>query len=274
MNPDDLKHRLAQDSDEADDPEAFAGLARHLAEWHAPAPDPQTTWALMQQLEAEFTPPSARYVWQNWWPLLLIRSQIRVVQREIWVASALVMALGTVVTLSTDSASVPLAMIAPLVAAFGVALLYDSDVEQMLELENATGVSTQMLLLARLTLVFGFDLVLAVSGSVVLVLVQTDVSLWPLVLSWLAPMAFLSALSFLLSVVLTDAIVSAVFSLGIWAAHLLLRNFPDQHSLLIRLLAMPGLSDTAHFGFLFVAAGLLLLAALWLVNYEEAPYQG
>ncbi|MBZ0291131.1 MAG: hypothetical protein K8L99_01065 [Anaerolineae bacterium] len=247
-------------------------IIEQLGKWQAPQPSHQQTASLIDLLSAKL-PAQQLSRWQRlreWWPLLLIRSQMRVVQREIWIASALVMILGTLVTLAMNTMMInALAIIAPLVAAFGVALLYDSNTEHVLELENATGASVQVLLLARLTLVFGFDLVMGILGSVILATTQTHISLWPLVLSWLAPMAFLSALAFLLSVLVVDAIIGAVVSLGLWALHIFLRSTPADHTLMIAILSMPGLNTPGNYGLLFAAALLLTTVALWVVGSVE-----
>lgn len=268
MNDEQLRRLLAEDvGDEADQ---ILPTVQHLANWEAPHPIPQQTASLVERLSMEL-PVEHHTRWRvgEWWPLLLIRSQIRVVQREIWITSVLVMALGTIVTLAVDhTAVIPLAILAPVVAAFGVALLYDSNIEQMLELEDTTGASVQILLLARLTLVFGFNLVLAISGSVLLAAIQPDISLWPLVLSWLAPMAFLSALAFLLSVLVVDATVSTVISLGLWGLHIFLRAMPNPTTI-IAILSMPGLNTPANYGLLFATATLLTGVALWLVSSVE-----
>ena len=230
----------------------------------------------MKHLLSELPQPTVaasrgvRQLIRDWWPLLLVQAQLRVVRREIWAASALVMVLGTLVTLMDNAPSglSPIAIFAPLVAAVGVAFLYDNDVEQMLEIENTTAASARLLLLTRLTLVFGFDLVLGLVGSVTLSLFHADVLLWPLVLSWLVPMAFLSATSFLLSVVLGDALIGSVFGLMVWGLHVWMQTFPD-NSPLMQLLVLHGLNSPQYRGFLLVISGLLIWMALWIVGRED-----
>lgn len=268
-----LYHMLRDDLDTPEEADDLLPVVMHLRKWSAPQATTEQTSALLSKLAAEL-PVQRRSRWQQVtesWPLLLVRSQVRVVGHGIWVASALVMLLGTIITLATfqSSGTVLLALVAPIVAAIGVALLYDSDIEQMLELENTTAASAHLLLLARLTLVFGFNLLLGLAGSLVLALVRTEVSLWPLVLSWLAPMAFLSALAFLLSVLFVDALVSTAVSLTLWGLHVALRTFPLDRTTLTYLLSLPGLNQPINQPVLFLSAGLLLLAALWLVQMGE-----
>jgi hypothetical protein len=159
------------------------------------------------------------FSWQ--WAWLLLRLQVWVVRREIWAASALVMALGTLVTLTmsgpySSGGTLPLVLVAPIVAAGGMAFLYGPAVDPALEIELATPASSRLILLARLVLVFGFDLGLGLAMSVVLAVLQPEVSLWPLVMDWLAPMAFLSTLAFLLTVLSTDPGLSVLVSLVLW----------------------------------------------------------
>lgn len=265
---DKLRALLHEDLDSAEEADA---LSQQLSTWKAPAVDQRQTTALIDRLASELQPgrkPLAQRILE-WWPLLLLRSQYHVVRGEIWWASAFVMALGTVVTLLSpqqEGAYLPIAALAPVVAAVGVALLYDTDVQQVLELENATRASIRLLLLSRLTLVFGFNLLLALTASVVLSVLQSDISLWPLVLSWLAPMSFLCALAFLLSVVFVDPVAGSLFSLGVWGLHIFMKSF-ETSNMWLYALSMPGLSDGRVW--LFGAAAVIVGVALWLVGYTE-----
>lgn len=277
-NDEKLQSMLLEDTDSAEQASALLATARQLRGWRAPETTVEATNSLVARLVAEL--PPARQPWSsrvfNAWPVLLLRSQARVVRSEIWLASALVIALGTFVTLTADSAAsvetLPLAVLAPIVAAIGIALLYDTDNEPMLELENATPASLRLLLLARLTLVFGFDLALGLAGSVLLAALRSEVSLWPLVMSWLAPMAFLSALGFFLSVVFIDSLAGALFSLGLWGLHIVLRAAQPQN-VLIAALSLPGLAAPEMRPLLFALAGALLAVALWLAGRIE-PHSG
>lgn len=212
-------------------------------------------------------PKTRRERLREWYPAAVLTSQARVIRGEIWAASALVMLIGVLVTLFTPSLNL-LSMLAPIAAAAGVALLYDDDSARVLELEASTRTSKSSLLLARLTLVFGFNLVLALLGSVVLSIFRAEFVLMPLVLSWLAPMAFLSALAFLLSVLLVDTLASAAVSLLLWALHQILKSQSVTNELLI-LLSMRGLSDPSNRPMLFITAAILVAAAILVVEFHE-----
>ncbi|MCB9451573.1 MAG: hypothetical protein H6672_09040 [Anaerolineaceae bacterium] len=268
-----LRALLAEDVESTESAEALLPLVTHLEMWSAPSPSAAATASLIETLLPELPPQeSRRERVLSWWPLLLLRAQLRVVRGEIWWSTALVMLLGVVVTLATyDPASpglLPFTVLSPIMAAVGVALLYDSDIQLVLELESTTPVSTRLLLLARLTLVFGFNLFLGSVGSVALALFQSDLSLWPLILSWLAPMTFLSCFAFFLSVLTEDTFVGMVAGLFVWGLHVVMQNFPFQDVVSL-VLSLPGLTAAEGRPLLFVAALFLLVVALWLAGMND-----
>jgi hypothetical protein len=205
------------------------------------------------------------------WGLLVLGAQLRIVHRFTWVASLLVMALGFVVTLMLyrpgTGAELPFVIIAPLVAALGVAFLYGVDVDPALELQLATPVSPRLILLARLTLVFGFNLAVGLACSAALALFPTGLSLWSIVLSWLAPMAFLSALAFLLSVLVFDPLFSALMSLLLWGV-LVWRRFSDM-GMYPFMEFVPNLFAPEFRPLLLLASVAGVVLALWLSDAGE-----
>jgi hypothetical protein len=271
-----LRAMLGEDLDSAEDADALLETVLLLRRWDAPEIHPAQTDSLAQQLAAALPSETLiqrlkRSVSQSW-PLQVLWAQVRVVRGAIWWASVLVMLIGTLVTLGTYGQNantlLPLAVIAPIVTACGVALLYDGETEQMLELENATRVGGVLLLLARLALVFGANLLLALAGSVLLALTHADLSLWPLVMSWLAPMTFLSALAFFLSVASIEPLIGASFSLGLWVVHLSLTTQAGDN-LLLSLLSLPGLRVAESRPALFLVSALLVIVALWMMGQSE-----
>jgi len=202
---------------------------------------------------------------------LLLRSQLPVIRAEIWPASALVLALGALVTLATaqpGSDGLLFVLLAPLVAALGIAFLYGPLVDPALEVELATPTSPRLVLLARLLLVFGFDLALALAGSLALALFVPDLSLWPLVSAWLAPMAFLSALSLLLSMLAADPGLGSLVSLVLWALQAIGRLPGDLP------LRLPDLTATATHPWLWALALLMGALAVWVSGREERWMRG
>jgi hypothetical protein len=115
------------------------------------------------------------------------------------------------------------------VAAAGVAGAYRSRHDAAAELVAATPTSGRFLLLVRLTLVFGYDLVLALAASAVLAATAADTtspdittSLDMLIGAWLGPMALLSSLSLLIAVRFGPDVALGT-AVGLWA----LRVFAD-----------------------------------------------
>lgn len=252
----------------------LAQALQSLKQWNPPAPDDAATALLLGRLRAEM-PPAHKPLWLRlgeWWPLLLIRSQVRVVRREIWAATLLIITLGTFVTLLTENSAKSdgslLAVVSPLVAALGIAFLYDEDGERIVELENSTTTSIRLLLLARLTLIFGFNLLLGLIGSVVLAIFRADVLLVPLVMSWLAPMTFLCALAFLCSTLTHDALLGSLVGFLLWGTHIFLRMFPGR-SFIVSLLSLPGFSAPENRLVLIGSAVLLVIVALWWGGARE-----
>jgi len=156
----------------------------------------------------------------------LLVAEARLIRLAVPVASALVMALGVVVVLFQAGpdriADLMLALIAPIVAAAGVSGTYRSDHDPATELVAATPTSERLLLLVRLTLVFGYDLALALAASAVLSVsgAAGTADLNALVGAWLGPMALLSALS-LLGAVRFGPDVALGLAVGLWAVRVL-----------------------------------------------------
>jgi hypothetical protein len=221
---------------------------------------------MRQELPA---PKSLRERVLETYPVALLLSQMTVIQREIWLVSAFIMMIGVIITLSPNSDPMfSFATIAPIVAAASVGMLFDSDFQAMLDLEETSRASARLLLLARLTLVFGFNLLLALIGSVILALFDSGTLLLPLILSWLAPMTFLSGLAFFLSITGRNTLLSGGFSLVLWMGHLIFSNMPDKN-LFVLLLSMPGLSEPSFRPLVIFAGLLMVVTTLWQVGVVE-----
>jgi len=201
---------------------AIASATRQMDVVAVPAPD--LLGRIHTELEREAarqpaTNPvdvrSIRYLWQ------LLRGQAPLVRRGIWLASGLTTALGVIVAIATlhqSFGSFTLALIAPVVAAFGMAFIYGPESDPSLEIAISTPTSPRLVLLSRLTLVFGYDLLLALIASLLLTTVH-GFNLWTLVKLWFAPMLFLSALTLAVSLVF-NPLVAMVGSLILWGLRL------------------------------------------------------
>jgi hypothetical protein len=133
--------------------------------------------------------------------LAVLVGQVPVLRRGIWAASALMFVLGSAVCLSRHSQpGLLLSLLAPLVAALGVCVIYGPQADPALEVTAAAPTSPRLVLLARLTLVAGYDLVLALAATGAVATLGAAPAFWTLVSAWLGPLALLSALSLLLAV--------------------------------------------------------------------------
>jgi hypothetical protein len=159
----------------------------------------------------------------------LVVAEARLIRLAVPVASALVMALGVAIVLLQSaagdagvSADLVLALLAPIVAAAGVAGADRSRADPAGELVAATPISGRLLLLVRITVVFGYDLALAVAASAVLSATGAagTASLNALVVAWLGPMALLSSLSLLIAVRFGPDVALGA-AVGLWAVRVL-----------------------------------------------------
>jgi hypothetical protein len=149
----------------------------------------------------------------------LLRAELPLVRREIWPASLLVMALGCGVAFVSGHAEV-VRVLSPLIAAACMAALYGPEHDPALELALATTTSPRQVLLARLTLVYGYNLLLAATASLVLLALVPVGTLGQVIVSWLGPMTFLSALALVLSLWLGTAHAVAI-AYSAWLAQLM-----------------------------------------------------
>lgn len=207
----------------------------------------------------------------NWQPRRigqLLKMQAPLVQKELWPASAVVIAIGYFMTIQANNTSM-LQTLAPLAAAAGVAALFRPEDDAAMELALSTPTSPRQILLARLTLVFGYNLILALLASLGLVAFFPAVSLAQLILGWLAPMAFLSMAALALSLVVGhDNAILASYSA--W----LLQYLPNgvKGTPLNRLPGVLGLIMDGYSqmwrqpGLLLALAAAALMIALWLVG--------
>ncbi|WP_433041884.1 zf-HC2 domain-containing protein [Dactylosporangium sp. CS-033363] len=151
----------------------------------------------------------------------LVLAEARLIRLAVPVASALVMALGVALVLLQPTTAA-LSLVAPIVAAAGVAGTYRSARDPAAELVAAAPTSGRLLLLVRIALVFGYDLLLALAASAVLAVTGAagSAGLDALVGSWLGPMALLSAVSLLVAVRFGPDIALGS-ALGLWAVRVL-----------------------------------------------------
>ncbi|MFI5955693.1 zf-HC2 domain-containing protein [Cryptosporangium sp. NPDC051539] len=231
----------------ADCPHCRADLAawQAIADAAPPAgtaPDPARMVRSVLTRSAIETPAEVRPTRRFRGLAALLVAEARLIRPGVPLASALVIALGVGLALlrtttgdatvaaravgagldAGGSAGLVLALIAPIVAAAGIAGTYRSRSDPAAELIAAAPTSTRLLLLVRLMLVFGCDLVLAVAASAVLAGTGAaeTAGVNVLVGAWLGPMVLLSSLSLLIAVRFGPDVALGA-AVGLWAVRVL-----------------------------------------------------
>ena len=220
---------------------ACAACRAELASWKAlaeatvaaserlPSPPPSVLEGALAKIEGEGTASEAgpaaarRPAAMLSLAIQLLVGQLPLVRREIWAASAVTMAMGCLIAALTATgaslASSAFAVFAPIIAAVGVAFVYGPENDPSLEIALSTPTSPRLVLLARLVLVYGYDLALALAATVALAAANGTSGLWPLISLWIGPMLFLSALALLVSLLFSPT--AALFvALALWGARL------------------------------------------------------
>jgi hypothetical protein len=161
------------------------------------------------------TPPGrpGAYLWN------VVTSQARLLRRSVWVASALGIALATLLAASLSAElgrDGVLTIALPLIAAAGVAFLYGPEHDPGLEITLATPTPARLVLLSRFGLLFAFDVAWALLGTLAISLARGE-SPWGLALAWLGPMTLLATVSLALSL-FTGPVVAALSAALVWLA--------------------------------------------------------
>jgi hypothetical protein len=205
-----------------------AGCRAELDAWQAlagpavepPGPDIVRHALLRGVLDPAASPVAAAPRWGL--PLALLRAQARLVQTSLWIASALVMALAVAIAYrsAAGSAGPVLGLVTPIVAALCVIGACGPDRDPAFEVCAASLTGPRLVLLARVVLVFGYDLALALAGSSLLWLLGLRAEgLTGLVAAWFGPTALLSALA-LLAAVVVGAELAAGAATALWLLRL------------------------------------------------------
>ena len=255
-----LRALLREDAGSDELAEELMPTIMRLRAWEADLSEAQQV-ELIARLRAQARSPLWRRL-AEWWPLLILRSQARIIQREIWVASLLMTLLGLGITLAVASPGAGagvFVLIAPVIAASGIAFLYNEEIEGMLEIEHASQASLRLVLLARMVLVFGWDMALGVIASLIAAIARDEIAFGLLVSVWFVPMFFLSSLAFCVAVIGRDSIAGMMTSLTLWVVFSLWRV--TWQPLSLAALWLPGAAP-----WLVGAATAIGAASIWLVG--------
>ena len=170
---------------------AWATLRSSLAAWETRLPEPRPLAPVAGAARGSVPRQAAA----------VVLAQVSVVRRQVWAATAVVVGIGCLLLAVSGTAAGPLfALIAPVGAACGMAMIYGRDADPAYEISQACPVSMRTVLVARLVVVTGYDLAVGFLGTVFVVTLGDAGGLWSLMLAWLGPLLLLSAISVLLSV--------------------------------------------------------------------------
>ena len=220
-------------------------------------------------LETIHTPSKLTRAFKN--TAQLLRVQLLLMHNELWVGSAALMFIFLAMALLVARVEV-LHFFVPMIAAGTMTLIYGSEHDPAAELTFATPISPWKILLARLTLVSAYNVFLALCATVGLLLILPPQALGELILGWLAPMTFLSALALLLSLWIGTS--NALFiSYTLWSAqYLALTSVGEWFAFLT-----PWLESYRQFwndpALLFILGFALILFALWSTGREQVQWR-
>ena len=141
---------------------------------------------------------------------LVFGAQVALLNRSIWIAPIVAMAVACILTFFLHSdAGWSLTFATVSVSATGAAYLYGTENDAGMELALSTPTSLRIILLARLAVVLGYNVLLAALTSVIVV-AEHGGGLWMLVHLWLGPVLFLSSFSLALSLLLGSMFASLI----------------------------------------------------------------
>ncbi len=197
----------------------------------------------------------------------LFRSQVPIIPRSVWLASALVCVLGLILTFvmvlhaSTvnirHAAGSVLVLFIIVAGSSGCAFIYGSSIDPGFEWTIATPTSMRLIMLCRMGSVLLYNLLLGMLASAVFT-AATGGSLWEMVQLWLGPLIFLSSLCLALSLFLSTAFaLTCTMVLG------MLQVFPTAiMERLIGRFAVPLLSLDPRSPVLWIGALVLLVCVV------------
>lgn len=235
-------------------------------------PPPDAVAAMLREAAAD--PEPVRRRGHLSFAAQLLAAQMRLIRGSVWLASALMMAFGVLALVPLRQGGLTesvLAMIAPFVAAAGIAGVCGPERDPGFELTAATATSPRTVLVARVALVFGYDLVLALGASLALVAMGLDTSgLGALIGAWLGPMALLSSLCLLLAVAVGTTAAITV-GLALWVARLLVPTLAVDTRWLVPVANAVKLLWATNFASVLLAVALLAASVVVIGRAYRYP---
>ena len=200
--------------------EAVSG-ATQLASASAPAPSPTLMNAVWAKIDAqEKVATQRRSIKRGAYHLWLVFArQVPLVHKSIWVASILINVLMCALVFlgregarrNLHSVEGVLAFFTTIVAAAGVAFIYQAEHDAGYEIILSTPTSIRIVMICRMALVVGYNMALAALTSAIIA-VALGGTLWDFMHIWLGPMLLLASISLAISVIF-GSVVSLAISL-------------------------------------------------------------
>jgi hypothetical protein len=197
--------------------------ASQFAMASAPLPSSQILDQVWAKIDAPATQKASTRRWSPGYMLLhlwlVFKKQIGIIHKSIWIVSAMVMVFGCILVLVATSgdhshirdARLLLALFASVIGASGVAFIYGAENDVGFELTLSTPTSIRIVMICRMVLVVGYDLLLSALASTILALSYGG-GPWEIIQLWLGPMLLLASISLVLSL-MVGSVIALLFSL-------------------------------------------------------------
>jgi len=227
-----LTEFLREQGEAPEDAQELSQVLKALDKWQAPIPTPIESERLSNRLISLIPTSSAvrdavnkahqGIGYEFVFLLRLVRAQVSLLKPSFWLTSALIVLLGSLLVLNEVNLNrtLILQIIGPLLCYLGASSVFWGLELNTLELELACPPSPRQLTIARLAIVLGYDIVLCLTASLVL-LSQGGDGLVALSLHWLAPLLLVYGLTLLLSIRMPAHYAAALTYAG-WLAVLIL----------------------------------------------------
>lgn len=258
--PDDLVEMLREQGASSHEIYDVLPTMRRLAEWQAPQPSAAATQRLLAQMSSTLPAfsPVRQAIRQHWQRrdsgvgvlLATARVQVNLFGLAFWLISALITVVGGVVVLIGKFPDHGLLLRAsgPFLAYLGTTIAFRGTRAHALECELACPPSSVLLTLARLVIVLGYDVGLALVLSLAF-WAGGAAQAWALTLSWFMPLLLVTGIALLLTLRLSVQ-TAASLAYGCWLAVLAINTISN-----FQMLPLTPLSDT-----LLGGVGLVLVA--------------
>ncbi|HEV2583046.1 MAG TPA: zf-HC2 domain-containing protein [Ktedonobacteraceae bacterium] len=192
--------------------------ATHAEEEALPLPAAHTmsrVWEKLDAMEiqqAQAPRHTLQEIAQHMW--LVFTRQIPLIHKSIWIASVLVNILMLVLVFLSDPFSIHahersiegvLALFTTVVAAAGIAFIYQAEKDAGYEVILSTPTSIRVMMICRMILVIGHNFLLAAITSGIIASI-TGGNVWDFAQLWFGPMLLLASISLSFSVMLGSAV--------------------------------------------------------------------